>query len=185
MKKRNIIFDHLRALSMLGVVAIHVGDLVMQSGTPWNWLYLLCEVLSRYSVPTFFFISGYGLFYSHPLEKPLEYRSFIKKRFKSIGIPYVVTSLFYMGVASLMARNLAMWHPKYVLWTGKLSHLFSRHPHVVLSALSPMEKPHEKDGSHGPLSEPIHPVYLRAFLIPGQCPLLGLSPMGCRYAPSV
>ena len=44
MKKRNIIFDHLRALSMLGVVAIHVGDLVMQSGTPWNWLYLLCEV---------------------------------------------------------------------------------------------------------------------------------------------
>jgi len=89
MKKRNIIFDHLRALSMLGVVAIHVGDLVMQSGTPWNWLYLLCEVLSRYSVPTFFFISGYGLFYSHPLEKPLEYRSFIKKRFKSIGIPYV------------------------------------------------------------------------------------------------
>ena len=48
MKKRNIIFDHLRALSMLGVVAIHVGDLVMQSGTPWNWLYLLCEVLSRY-----------------------------------------------------------------------------------------------------------------------------------------
>lgn len=77
----------------------------------------LCEVLSRYSVPTFFFISGYGLFYSHPLEKPLEYRSFIKKRFKSIGIPYVVTSLFYMGVASLMARNLAMWHPKYVLFT--------------------------------------------------------------------
>lgn len=116
-EKRNIIFDHLRALSMLGVVAIHVGDLVMQSGTPWNWLYLLCEVLSRYSVPTFFFISGYGLFYSHPLEKPLEYRSFIKKRFKSIGIPYVVTSLFYMGVASLMARNLAMWHPKYVLFT--------------------------------------------------------------------
>lgn len=39
-EKRNIIFDHLRALSMLGVVAIHVGDLVMQSGTPWNWLYL-------------------------------------------------------------------------------------------------------------------------------------------------
>ena len=56
MKKRNIIFDHLRALSMLGVVAIHVGDLVMQSGTPWNWLYLLCEVLSRYSVPTFFYL---------------------------------------------------------------------------------------------------------------------------------
>lgn len=117
MKKRNIIFDHLRALSMLGVVAIHVGDLVMQSGTPWNWLYLLCEVLSRYSVPTFFFISGYGLFYSHPLEKSLDYGAFIKKRFKSIGIPYVVTSLFYMGVASLMARNLAMWHPKYVLFT--------------------------------------------------------------------
>ena len=87
MKKRNIIFDHLRALSMLGVVAIHVGDLVMQSGTPWNWLYLLCEVLSRYSVTTFFFISGYGLFYSHPLEKPLEYRSFIKKDSRASGFP--------------------------------------------------------------------------------------------------
>ena len=54
MKKRNIIFDHLRALSMLGVVAIHVGDLVMQSGTPWNWLYLLCEVLSRYRIESMF-----------------------------------------------------------------------------------------------------------------------------------
>ena len=56
---------------MLGVVAIHVGDLVMQSGTPWNWLYLLCEVLSRYSVPTFFFISGYGLFLFPSLGKAL------------------------------------------------------------------------------------------------------------------
>ena len=42
MKNETLSFDHLRALSMLGVVAIHVGDLVMQSGTPWNWLYLLC-----------------------------------------------------------------------------------------------------------------------------------------------
>ncbi len=87
MKKRNIIFDHLRALSMLGVVAIHVGDLVMQSGTPWNWLYLLCEVLSRYSVPTFFFISGYGLFYSHPLESPWSIGPLSRKDSRASGFP--------------------------------------------------------------------------------------------------
>jgi surface polysaccharide O-acyltransferase-like enzyme len=116
MKERNAIFDNMRGICMLGVIAIHVGDLVMESGTPWNWLYLLCEVLSRYSVPTFFFISGYGLFYSHPLEKELDYLHFIKKRLKSIGIPYIIASFFYMFVASLMARDPGMWHPKHILF---------------------------------------------------------------------
>ena len=55
MKNETLSLTICAPFSMLGVVAIHVGDLVMQSGTPWNWLYLLCEVLSRYSVPTFFF----------------------------------------------------------------------------------------------------------------------------------
>jgi surface polysaccharide O-acyltransferase-like enzyme len=117
MKQRNTIFDNMRGICMLGVIAIHVGDLVMESGTPWNWIYLLCEVLSRYSVPTFFFISGYGLFYSHPLEKPLDYGHFLVRRLKSIGIPYVLTSLFYLLISSLTAGDPGILRPKHILFT--------------------------------------------------------------------
>ncbi|MCH3950840.1 MAG: acyltransferase [Acidaminococcus sp.] len=117
MKERNIIFDNLRGISMLGVIAIHVGDLIMESGTPYNFLYLLCEVLSRYSVPTFFFISGYGLFYRYGLTEPLPYLPFVKKRIKSIGIPYFVMSMFYLYYYSLISYTPGWWYPKHVLFT--------------------------------------------------------------------
>ncbi len=117
MKERNAIFDNLRGISMLGVIAIHVGDLVMESGTPYYWLYLLCEVLSRYSVPTFFLISGYGLFYRYSLEEPLPYLPFVKKRFFSIGLPYIVVSLCYMFHNNMLAPDPGWWYPKHVLFT--------------------------------------------------------------------
>ena len=53
---RNTIIDNLRGICMLGVIGIHIGSLAL---APNNFtLYLLLEILSRYSVPSFFFISG-------------------------------------------------------------------------------------------------------------------------------
>lgn len=97
MKERNIIFDNLRGICMLGVIAIHAGSYVMDSATASEHIFMLMEVLSRYSVPAFFFISGYGLFYTYTLDKPLAYWPFIKKRLVSIGIPYVLWSLLYIA----------------------------------------------------------------------------------------
>lgn len=115
MRNRNVIFDNLRGICMLGVIAIHAGSYVMDSATASVHIFMFMEILSRYSVPTFFFISGYGLFYTYPLEKPLAYLPFIKKRLASIGIPYIIWSLFYLVAYDHTYHNIQNWH-LYELW---------------------------------------------------------------------
>ena len=81
---------------MLGVIAIHAGSSIMLSSTPNVYLYMLFEVLSRFSVPAFFFISGYGLFASYDLQQRLAYFPYVLKRLKSVGLPYMIWSLLYL-----------------------------------------------------------------------------------------
>lgn len=100
---RNNVIDNIRGLCLLGVIGIHVGSIAQPAGN--FWLYTLLEVLSRYSVPTFFFVSGYGLFCSdkkllalargETAPDSFNYLSFIPKRLKSSGFPYVSWSYFY------------------------------------------------------------------------------------------
>ncbi len=89
---RNPVIDNLRSICMLGVIAIHAGSLAVAAGN--FWLYVFLEVLSRYSVPSFFFISGYGLFYH--IKKYAKYGDFIKERLCRVGIPYLSWSLLYL-----------------------------------------------------------------------------------------
>lgn len=94
---RNSIIDNLRGLCLLGVIAIHIGSLALVPGE--FSLYILLEVLSRYSVPTFFFISGYGLCASDKAlikQDHLDYKNFLSTRFRSAGLPYLSWSFFYI-----------------------------------------------------------------------------------------
>lgn len=111
---RNTVIDNLRGICMLGVVAIHIGSLAL---TPNNfWLYAVLEVLSRYSVPTFFFISGYGLFCQ--IDKPVSYLEFMKKRLSSVGVPYLSWSLLYMLYFWLiLPPGYVSWQPLHVAFT--------------------------------------------------------------------
>lgn len=92
---RNTIIDNLRGICMLGVIGIHIGSLAL---APNNFtLYLLLEILSRYSVPSFFFISGYGLACTDKgllSGSRLNYIDFMKKRLRGAGLPYLSWSLF-------------------------------------------------------------------------------------------
>ena len=100
---RNQIIDNIRGLCLLGVIGIHVGSVSVQTNNFW-WFTLL-EILSRYSVPTFFFISGFGLFskdnYLQALAKgqieqdSFNYIHFLPKRLQSAGLPYLSWSIFY------------------------------------------------------------------------------------------
>ena len=90
MSHRNIVVDRLRALSMLGVIGIHIGPFVFASSTPRLDLFLLFQVFTRFAVPGFFFISGFGLFCNDALHKPFHYFSFIKKHLVTVGLPYFV-----------------------------------------------------------------------------------------------
>lgn len=113
---RNPVIDNLRGICMLGVIAIHIGSLAL---APNNFpLYVILEVLSRYSVPSFFFISGYGLFYQLKKHSDFSYPEFIKKRFHSVGIPYISWSLLYLLYFWLiLPPGYISWNPLHVAFT--------------------------------------------------------------------
>lgn len=120
---RNTIIDNLRGICMLGVLGIHIGSLAL---APNNFtLYLLLEILSRYSVPSFFFISGYGLACTDKgllSGSRLNYIDFMKKRLRGAGLPYLNWSLFYMLYFWLiLPPGFVSWNPlhvAYVLFFG-------------------------------------------------------------------
>ena len=119
---RNTIIDNLRGICMLGVIGIHIGSLAL---APNNFtLYLLLEILSRYSVPSFFFISGYGLACTDKgllSGSRLNYIDFMKKRLRGAGLPYLSWSLFYMLYFWLILPGFVSWNPlhvAYVLFFG-------------------------------------------------------------------
>lgn len=120
---RNTIIDNLRGICMLGVIGIHIGSLAL---APNNFiLYLLLEILSRYSVPSFFFISGYGLACTDKgllSGSRLNYIDFMKKRLRGAGLPYLSWSLFYMLYFWLiLPPGFVSWNPlhvTYVLFFG-------------------------------------------------------------------
>lgn len=120
---RNTIIDNLRGICMLGVIGIHIGSLAL---APNNFtLYLLLEILSRYSVPSFFFISGYGLACTDKgllSGSLLNYIDFMKKRLRGAGLPYLSWSLFYMLYFWLiLPPGFVSWNPlhvAYVLFFG-------------------------------------------------------------------
>ena len=120
---RNTIIDNLRGICMLGGIGIHIGSLAL---APNNFtLYLLLEILSRYSVPSFFFISGYGLACTDKgllSGSRLNYIDFMKKRLRGAGLPYLSWSLFYMLYFWLiLPPGFVSWNPlhvAYVLFFG-------------------------------------------------------------------
>lgn len=120
---RNTIIDNLRGICMLGVIGIHIGSLAL---APNNFiLYCFLEILSRYSVPAFFFISGYGLACTDKTlltSGTLDYCNFIKKRLRGAGLPYISWSLFYLAYFWLiLPPGYISWHPlniAFVLFFG-------------------------------------------------------------------
>lgn len=121
---RNTIIDNLRGICMLGVIAIHIGSLALAPNS--FTLYVILEILSRYSVPAFFFISGYGLACTDKAlitgESSFSYREFMKKRLKGAGLPYLSWSLFYLFYFWLiLPPGYVSWNPlhlAFVLFFG-------------------------------------------------------------------
>lgn len=113
---RNNIIDNIRGLCMLGVIGIHIGSLAL---APNNFvLYCFLEILSRYSVPAFFFISGYGLCCTDKkllTGENLDYKNFLVKRFRSAGLPYLSWSFFYLLYFWLiLPPGFISWQPTHL-----------------------------------------------------------------------
>ena len=94
--KRDLFWiDFLRAVTMFGVVMIHVAaDVITEWGAvPRSWWNAanLYESLARGCVPIFIMISGALL-----LPKRESYRDFFRKRFNRIAIPFLAWTLLYL-----------------------------------------------------------------------------------------
>lgn len=97
MKKPYLLsIEYIRGISMLGVVAIHIGSQYLTNPTPNLFLLSLYEIASRFSVPIFFFISAFGLFYKINLSEPFGYKNFLRRRFKAVLLPYLIWSVLYI-----------------------------------------------------------------------------------------
>ena len=81
---------------MLGVVGIHVGSQYLLNPSANIHLVALFEIVTRFAVPIFFFISAFGLFYNLDMSKPFDYSTFMQRRFKTVMIPYLFWSILYI-----------------------------------------------------------------------------------------
>lgn len=104
--------DYIRAIAMCGVLMIHTGSYAL-SGTNISPAFIaVFEILTRFSIPIFFFVSAFGLFINHNPAKPFSYVSFLRKRAKSIALPYIAWSVIYL----LIARDFAGLQPQNFLY---------------------------------------------------------------------
>lgn len=113
--------NYMRGLCMLGVIGIHVGSVALLNPSPNLGLVAVLEILSRFSVPAFFFLSAFGMFLSQPLNQPFVYKDYLKRRLRTVLIPYLSWSVFYMLYVSVIGHNFTLFHPGQfirTLWYG-------------------------------------------------------------------
>ena len=94
-KPRLPAIEYIRGISMMGVIGIHVGSQYIGNPSANAHLTALFEIFTRFSVPIFFFISAFGLFYNLDMDN-WNYKQFLKKRWQTVLVPYLVWSVFYL-----------------------------------------------------------------------------------------
>ncbi len=109
-KPRIVALDYIRAISMLGVIGIHTGAYSLSYPAANPHLFALYEIVSRFSVPIFFFVSAFGLFLSQPLTKQFHYQTFMYRRFRAVFLPYVAWSILYMLHYTWLSGDTTIWH---------------------------------------------------------------------------
>jgi peptidoglycan/LPS O-acetylase OafA/YrhL len=98
MKKQRLrAIEYIRGISMLGVIAIHTGSQYLLNPTSNIHLIALLEIFTRFSVPIFFFISAFGLFLNFDMNGRFDYIAFMKRRLKTVLVPYLFWSFLYIA----------------------------------------------------------------------------------------
>ena len=95
-KKRIVALEYMRGIAMLGVIGIHTGSQYLSNSFNNIHLIALLEIVTRFSVPIFFFISAFGLFYKRDLNQPFAYKDFLLRRMHSVLLPYLSWSFLYL-----------------------------------------------------------------------------------------
>ena len=116
-KPRLPAIEYIRGISMLGVVGIHTGSQYLANVAANMHLVALFEVVTRFSVPIFFFISAFGMFYNLDMSKPFDYKTFLRRRMKTVLVPYVIWSLFYLVHYAVLWGDTSVLSPFYIAFS--------------------------------------------------------------------
>lgn len=87
----------MRGISCLAVIMVHITAnpvSMLNAGSPSSILFTLLNRGSKFTTPTFLFLSGLTLFYSYEA-RDFSYGKFLKRRFESTLIPYFIWSTVY------------------------------------------------------------------------------------------
>ncbi len=134
MTRRIIEIEYIRSLAMLGVIGIHTGAWSLSNPDTNIHLFALFEIVSRFSVPIFFFVSAFGIFYLHHQEPASCLSAIPQKRIVSVLIPYLFWSLLYMLNYTLQYNDLSIWQIS-KLWEYLLFGLASYHLYFMVILL--------------------------------------------------
>ncbi len=117
---------YMRGLCMLGVIGIHIGSYALGNPHANAQLIAVLEILTRFCVPAFFFLSAFGLFLSTPLSGHFNYAAFIKKRMSAVLIPYLVWSVIYTFYTAYVSRDIqVIWYfPRNFVFGTTAYHLY-------------------------------------------------------------
>ena len=108
-------FDFLRGLAIIGVVLIHVTAPLATEG---EVLAILVNQISRFAVPVFFFLSGWGLTIAKSFAKSEGYGDFLKARFLSVFPQYILWNFIYLAYSDVWgSENLTEVFKAFLLGT--------------------------------------------------------------------
>lgn len=96
---------YMRGLCMLGVIGIHVGSYALSNPHINIHLLGLLEIVSRFTVPAFFFLSAFGLLYHTPIEDSFSYKDFLRRRIQVVLYPYIVWTILYTVYNASVAHS--------------------------------------------------------------------------------
>lgn len=91
-------FDLLRGFAITAVVLIHITAPLATDGDIFS---IIVNQVSRFAVPVFFFLSGWGLTMAESFEKSEDYWDFLKARFLSIFPQYVIWNFIYLAYSDV------------------------------------------------------------------------------------
>lgn len=86
-------FDILRGLAIVGVILIHI---TAPLATDDDVLAIVVNQISRFAVPVYFILSGWGLTIADSYKRSKSYGDFLKKRFLGIFPQYFLWNIIYL-----------------------------------------------------------------------------------------
>ncbi|MDP4094300.1 MAG: acyltransferase [Bacillota bacterium] len=105
----------MRSIACFLVLFIHTtanATVALEKGSAMSIIFVIINRVTYFAVPLFIFISGWTLLYSYK-DREFSYIKFIKKRFKTVGIPYIIFTLIYY--CFFIVRGVYAFSPLYLL----------------------------------------------------------------------